>query len=128
MKYAVALMLALTLNAAANLMMKFGVRRQAGSGVSLDQGIIPAGQALLSNWVLVVGLVCFAVNVAFYTYALSGIKISVAYPVMVGGGFAIIAVVAWRAMGESLSPLQWAGIVMILLGVLLVTREMRPAV
>ncbi|NLX23135.1 MAG: EamA family transporter [Phycisphaerae bacterium] len=127
MKYVVALFLALALNATANLMMKFGVRRHGASGVGMDQGLTAVAQSLLSNWVLLAGLVCFAVNVAFYTYALSGIKISLAYPLMVGGGFAIIAVVAWWLLGESLSPTQWAGIAMILLGVLLVTREMQPA-
>lgn len=125
MKYAIALLAALTLNATANLMMKFGVKRFGESGVTMEQGAGAVAGALATNWVLVVGLFCFAVNVAFYTYALSGIKISVAYPVMVSGGFAIIAVVAWKYLGETLSSAQWAGVAMILVGVLLVAREMR---
>ena len=124
MKYAIALALALTLNAAANLMMKFGVKRFGESGLTLDRGAAAAAHALLTNWVLVVGLFCFAINVAVYTYALSGIQISVAYPIMVSGGFAIIAVVAWGYLAETLSPGQWAGVAMILLGVFLVAREM----
>jgi multidrug transporter EmrE-like cation transporter len=125
MRYAVALALALTLNATANLMMKFGVKRFGASGVTLEQGAGAVGGALLTNWVLIVGLFCFAVNVAFYTYALSGIKISVAYPIMVSGGFVIIALIAWKYLGETLSVGQWAGVAMILVGVFLVAREMK---
>lgn len=124
MKYAVALFLALVLNATANLMMKFGVRRLGTDGATLDQGLMKVGMAIAANWVLVIGLICFAVNVAFYTFALSGIRISIAYPIMVSGGFAIIAVVAWKYLDETLDPSQWVGIVFILVGVYLVARRM----
>jgi len=119
-----ALVLALMLNAAANLMMKVGVTRLRASGFNLEQGVGAVGWSVLSNWVLVVGLLCFAINVAFYTYSLSGLRISVAYPIMVSGGFAIIAIVAWKYLHETLSYGQWAGIAFIMVGVYLVAREM----
>ena len=127
MKYAIALVLALMLNATANLMMKFGVRRFGEGGLPLEKGAVAAGLAVLANWVLVVGMCCFAVNVLFYAYALSGIKISVAYPIMFAGGFAIIAVVAWKCLGETLSAMQWAGVAFIMVGLFLVAREMNAA-
>ena len=67
-----------------------------------------------------------AVDTFFYTYALWGIKISIAYPAMVGGGFVIIAVVAWLYLGETLATGQWVGIVFIMAGVYLVARQMQP--
>lgn len=127
MRYGIALALALVLNATANLMMKFGVRRLGDSGTSLAQGPAVLAGAILSNWVLIAGLVFFASNVILYTYALAGIRISVAYPIMVSGGFAIIAVVAWKYLGENLTASQWLGIGMILVGVFLVARQMQPA-
>jgi multidrug transporter EmrE-like cation transporter len=126
MKYALALAMALTLNATANLMMKFGVVRFQKTGIRLEQGFLPVVESLFTNWVLIVGICCFACNVLFYTYALSGIKISVAYPIMVSGGFAIIAILAWRYLQETLTPGQWMGVFMILIGVYLVARQMRP--
>lgn len=123
MKYALALGLALTLNAVANLMMKFGVNRLTAA-VPADASLGTRLHALAGNWVLILGLICFASNVGLYTYALSQIRISVAYPIMVSGGFAIIAVVAWKYLGESLTPAQWAGVGCILVGVYLVAREM----
>ncbi len=126
MKYAIALFVALALNASANLMMKSGANRLRSTGVSLDQGVLAL---LTNNWVLILGLLCFATNVIIYIYALTGehMKISLAYPIMVGGGFAIVAVVAWRYMGETMSLAQWAGVAFILVGVLLVARGMTPS-
>jgi len=126
MRYAIALMLALALNATANLMMKFGVKHFKETGVTLAQGIVPVGTALATNWVLILGLLCFATNVVFYAYALSGIRISVAYPIMFSGGVAIISLVAWKYLSETLSPAQWVGMTLILIGVFLVAREMKP--
>jgi multidrug transporter EmrE-like cation transporter len=126
MKYWIALALALTLNATANLMMKFGVRRYDEARAQLEPGLVPLTVCLLTNWVLVVGLMCFAVNVAFYTYSLSGLRISIAYPIMVSGGFAIIAIVARKYLGDELSYGQWAGIALILVGVFLVARGTNP--
>lgn len=127
MRYVIALILALALNAAANLMMKFGMKRMSsGAALGADGGGGLIG-SLLSNWVLLLGLFCFATNVIFYTYALKEIRISLAYPIMVGCGFVIIALVAWRYLGESLSLLQWTGIGLIMAGVVLVAQGLRPA-
>jgi len=126
MRYALALAMALVLNATANLMMKFGVRRLGEATAATEGGATGLIRLLLSNWILLAGLACFAMNVFFYTYALSAIKISIAYPIMVSGGFAIIAVVAWFALGETLTWGQWVGIAMILAGVVLVAHQMQP--
>lgn len=126
MKYWIALVLALVLNAAANLMMKFGsvgLKASLEADPRRDAGAL-AGM-LAHNWILVLGLFFFATNVLLYTYALQVVKISIAYPIMVTGGFAIIALVAWRYLGESLSTMQWGGIALILIGVYLVAREVK---
>jgi small multidrug resistance pump len=126
MRYIVALLLALLLNASANLLMKFGMLRLGNGHARIDLGAGGLWNTLTSNWVLAAGVFCFAINVVFYTYALKRIPISLAYPIMVGAGFAIIAVVAWRYLGESLSTGQWLGVGLILTGIVLVAREMRP--
>ncbi|NLX12285.1 MAG: EamA family transporter [Phycisphaerales bacterium] len=124
MRYVIALAAALLLNAMANLMMKFGVRRFGQTGLDPQEGYMSLVSEVLRNWVLLGGLLLFAGNVVLYTYALHRIKISAAYPVMVGGGFAIIAVVAWKILDEHLSPGQWVGVGLVLAGVYLIAREM----
>ncbi len=123
MRYFIALACALMLNATANLMMKFGIERFKATGASLAEGLWPVVLSLVTNWVLVLGLTCFAANVMFYTYALKGLPISVAYPIMVTLGFAIIVVVAGLYLHEHPKPKQWMGIALILIGVWLVASE-----
>ncbi len=131
MNYALALGIALTLNAVANLLMKIGMKAQADSGGVLKDGLPAAVKAVLTSVPLVVGLVCFALNAAFYMFALQSkaLKISVAYPVMVGGGFALIAVVArfHPSLAERLTWGQVAGVALVLLGVVLIAVRLDPA-
>ena len=125
-KYIVALVVALLLNATANLMIKFGMRGMeadlAGAGL-MDGGVMGVIQLVLRNWILLVGLGCFAANVVFYAYALQKMPISVAYPVMVTCGFAIIVIVAGFILHERLSLMQWVGVAAILIGVTLVAKD-----
>ena len=123
MKYAIALVIALSLNATANLMIKFGMERSKAAGVTTADGAVAVGSALLTNWVLIAGLCCFALNVGFYAYALKGLPISVAYPIMVTVGFAIIVTVAGMYLHERLTPRQWIGVCLILVGVWLVASQ-----
>jgi multidrug transporter EmrE-like cation transporter len=125
-KYAIALVVALLLNAAANLMIKFGMRgidaELAGAGL-LDHGVSGLISLLFRHWILLVGLLCFALNVVFYAYALQKLPISAAYPIMVTCGFAIIVIVAGLLLHERLTLWQWVGVGAILLGVVLVAKD-----
>jgi small multidrug resistance pump len=123
MKYGIALVMALTLNAVANLMMKLGANRLNSSPPHFKGGIASLVEIALANWVLLLGLCFFAGHVVLYTFALKGIPISTAYPIMVGTGFVIISIGAWKMLGERLSAMQWAGVGLILFGVWLVARE-----
>ena len=122
MKYVVALITALALNAAANLMMKAGMTRVEATGGLLQDGLPAAVRTVVLSPILMVGLICFALNACFYMFALQSptLKISLAYPVMVGGGYAIIAVVAYLVLGERMTVGQWIGVVLVLAGVLVI--------
>ncbi len=124
-KYVIALVIALSLNAAANLLIKFGMRAidlEVSSGASMD-GVLGILRMVLRHWIVLVGLFCFAANVVFWAYALQKLPISAAYPVMVASGFAIIVVVAGQLLHERLTLGQWLGVAAILLGVVLVAKD-----
>ena len=129
MKYALALATALVLNATANLLMKAGMKSVEASGGILKDGLIQAFKTVLTSVTLMIGLSCFALNAAFYMYALQSkaLKISLAYPIMVGGGFALIAVVArvHPALSEHLNWGQWLGVAFVLLGIVLIATQMQ---
>jgi multidrug transporter EmrE-like cation transporter len=126
MKYVIALIVALTLNAAANLLIKFGMRAidmELSGASAMSGGVLGLIRLLLRHWILLAGLGCFALNVVFYAFALQKLAISVAYPIMVASGFGIIVTVAGLILGERLTSSQWAGVVAILLGVVLVAKD-----
>jgi len=129
MQYVLALALALFLNATANLLMKVGMKAVADDGGMLRDGVLGAFRIVLSSLPLVIGLTCFVLNAGFYLYALQSkaLKISVAYPMMVGGGFAMIAVVAYLhpALKETLTLTQKIGIGLVLAGIVLIASQTR---
>lgn len=132
MKYVVALLLAMILNAGANLLMKVGMKTVEASGGLLKDGAPGAVKAILTSVPLLVGLTCFALNAGLYMYALQSksLKISVAYPIMVGGGFALIAAVArfHPAFAERMTWGQWVGVGLIMIGIVLVATQTEATV
>jgi len=130
MKYVLALVVALALNAVANLLMKFGMTTVQQSGGVLKDGFSAAAKTILTSTPLVVGLVCFGLNAAFYMYALQSktLQISIAYPIMVGGGYALIAAAAhWHpGLAERLTVGQMAGVALVMLGVILIAMQTKP--
>ena len=125
--HGLALVIALALNAAANVMMKVGMTRIAGTGGLLSDGPAAAVAKILGSPIVLIGLLCFALNAGFYMFALQSkaLKISIAYPVMVGGGYAIIATAGFWFLSERLSAIQWAGVLLVLTGVILIASQMK---
>jgi len=130
MKYVLALIVALVLNASANLLMKLGMRPVEQSGGMMRDGVLAAVKTVFTSPALVLGLVFFGVNAFFYMYALQSkaLKISIAYPVMVGGGYALIAVVArfHPALLERLTLGQMAGVLLVFAGVVIIAASSGP--
>jgi small multidrug resistance pump len=121
MKYFVALIAALILNATANLLIKASAAPPAADVAAPAGGAIAAVLRLATNIPFLIGLLCFGLNLVAYQYALQRLQISIAYPIMVTCGYVIIVAVAGWKMGERLVPVQWAGVVLILVGVWLVS-------
>jgi multidrug transporter EmrE-like cation transporter len=117
------LAVALVLNATANLLIKFGVVKATADGPIMQDGLVAGGLRILSSPLIVGGVLCFGLNLAAYMLALQKLAISIAYPIMVSVGFAIIVVIAGWRLQERLSTIQWVGVALILLGVYLVASR-----
>ncbi len=110
---------ALVLNATANVLLKYSANR-----VSLQ----PAGSTLLARAMtylqpaFIVGLLLFAMNVFAYQAALRSLRISIAYPIMVSGGYVLILLASWFLFRERMAPIQFGGVALILAGIWLVVR------
>jgi len=127
MRYLLALLIALIFNACANLLMKVGMKSVEASGGLFKDGTVPAFKTVLTSPPLLAGLICFALNAGFYMYALQSksLKISLAYPIMVGGGFALIALMArfHPSLAERLTWGQITGVGLVLAGVILIAAQ-----
>ena len=125
MIHALALAVALVMNASANLMIKAGARIVKAQFP--DKATVPILEgikaAVVNPWIIG-GVICFGLNLAAYSYALTKLPVSMAYPIMVSVGYAIIVCGAAVWFSEKLSPLQMVGVGVILAGVWLVASGM----
>jgi multidrug transporter EmrE-like cation transporter len=108
------------LNAGAQLLLKAGVIPLGTLSVGLDN-LLPTMLRVLGQWPIVAGLACYAVSVGVWIVALSRVEVSLAYP-MLSLGYVVNALAAWWLFGEALGPMRWAGMLLILAGVLLMAR------
>jgi len=125
MIHTVALTVALVLNATANLMIRAGARGIAAKWSA--ETAVPLSAALKAGMVnpwIISGVVCFALNLAAYSYALTKLPVSMAYPIMVSVGYAIIVCGAAVWFSERLSAWQLVGVGVILAGVWIVASGM----
>lgn len=109
------------LNAAAQLLLKAGVR-QIGEFSFTTANVLPVGWQLATNLPIIGGLSCYVVSVVVWILALSRVEVSVAYP-MLSIGYIVNAALAWWLFGEAVGPQRLLGIGVIIVGVILVARS-----
>jgi multidrug transporter EmrE-like cation transporter len=111
------LITAICLNAAANILVKVGMHGyQGGSVLELlrDRWLSPS----ISG-----GILCFVLTLVAYSYVLSRMNLSIAYPLMTGLGFIIISVASVILFKEQIGAVQMLGYGLIIFGVWLVARS-----
>ncbi|MBI4975656.1 hypothetical protein HZC20_03180 [Candidatus Peregrinibacteria bacterium] len=121
MRY-VLLIMAIVLNASANILTKIGASKL---GILKNLPIVSSTIKFLTNYYLLGGLILFALNIVFYILALSKINLSIAYPVMTSGGFLIISLFSIFYLKESLTSLQILGIILIAIGITLIAYNIK---
>lgn len=98
------------LNAFAQLLLKAGTNAQ------------PLGLQLAIEPHILGGLACYAVSVVVWVVGLSKIPVSIAYP-MLSVGYVVNAIAAYYLLGEAVTPMRFAGIGIIIVGVFVVARS-----
>ena len=109
------------LNAGAQLLLKAGVQPLGALSVGWDT-LLPTAIRVISQWPIIAGLACYVVSVGVWIVGLSRVEVSLAYP-MLSMGYVVNALAAWWLFGESLGPMRWAGMMLILAGVLVMSRS-----
>ena len=121
MTYLPLILLGVLLNAAAQLLLKEGMRR-IGHFAFAWTNIIPIGMQVAVSPFILAGLFSYVVSVMVWILVLSRVQVSFAYP-MLSIGYIVNAVAAYYLFDESLSLTRVAGIVVIVGGVYLITRS-----
>jgi multidrug transporter EmrE-like cation transporter len=104
------LLMGVVLNAAAQLLLKAGTNAA------------PLGPALALEPHILGGLACYGVSVVVWVIGLSKVPVSIAYP-MLSIGYVLNAVAAYYLLGEAVTPMRFAGIGIIIVGVFIVARS-----
>lgn len=121
MTYLPLILLGVLLNAAAQLLLKEGMRRIGHFAFSWANAIPVGMQAAMSPFVIA-GLFSYVVSVVVWMLVLSRVQVSFAYP-MLSIGYIVTAIAGYYLFNENLSVTRIVGIVVIVAGVYLVNRS-----
>jgi multidrug transporter EmrE-like cation transporter len=108
------------LNVAAQLMIKAGTN-SIGYFEFSRSNILPIGVRLATEQHIIAAIACYALSVVIWTLALSRVQVSIAYPLL-SMGYVVNVVAAWWFFNESINPAKVAGISVIILGVVIISR------
>ena len=115
------LMTGVLLNAGAQLLLKAGTNPVGAFQFSMEN-VVPIGWKLATQPHIVSGLGCYVISVVVWVMALSRVEVSIAYP-MLSIGYVVNALAAWYLLGEAVSAMRFAGIFVIIIGVVMVARS-----
>ncbi|MFA5793639.1 MAG: SMR family transporter [Candidatus Brocadiia bacterium] len=113
----VILTLAIVFNALANILIKVGMTKGGSlDGLKITEMLL----RMAGNYILWLGVTCFILALVAYSYALSKMNLSIAYPIMTSCGYAIVILVSVLFMKEVLNWVQISGLILITAGVWMV--------
>lgn len=110
------------LNAAAQLLLKLATRPLSHFTVFNADTLSGSIVILCKSAPFWSGMVCYGASVCVWLAALTKAPVSTAYP-MLSLGYVVVAAVAVGWLGETLTTTKIAGIALICVGVVLVTRS-----
>lgn len=119
-KYLPLILVGVLLNAAAQIVLKQGMRTIGTFAFSLEN-LIPIGFKVGTNPFVLLGIGFYGVSVIVWLMVLSRVQVSYAYP-MLSIGYIVAALAGKAFFGEPVDLVRWMGIVTICVGVYLITR------
>ena len=108
------------LNAAAQILMKTGTNAVGQFAFSLEN-VLPVGLKLATEPHIIGALFCYGMSVVVWILALSRVPVSIAFP-MLSMAYVVNAVAAWYLLNEAFNPTKLAGMGVIILGVIIISR------
>ena len=119
------LAVAIVLSVTGELMLKVGMNRYAAAFGALDLSpatLLPTLFRVFTQPFVFFGFVCVFSASIFWLAVLSRVNLSFAYPIL-ALGYVLTALFSRFVFNEAISPTRWAGIIVICVGVVLVSRS-----
>ena len=107
------ILLSVVLNASAQILLRLGAKG-AFTGATGISGIVET----VFRVPILAGLACYGLSLVTWIFVLSRAEASYAYPFL-GLGFVLVAGFGWLLLGEAVTPVRLAAILMIAGGVVL---------
>jgi len=115
--YIIILSLAILLNATANILVKLGMRR-----IGPAEGVMDIARKAITRPELFAGIVSFILAFVAYSFILTRLNLSIAYPIMISMSLVIVVMVSQFFLKEAITPFQIAGFLLIIFGVWMVAK------
>jgi len=113
------ILLAVALGATGQIVMKRGMQIYGEvSAASVWTQLIP----ILKVPQVFIGFVCYGISAVLWIAVVSNVDLSLAYP-MVSLAYVIVFVASWLLLGEQISALRLVGLLIIVAGVLVISRS-----
>jgi drug/metabolite transporter (DMT)-like permease len=116
------MILAVTAGTVGDILLAKGMKEMGDISAMNLRGILNTAYQALTTPKLIIGTAMLAVFFFLWLAVLSWEDLSVALP-MQALNYVLVAFLSQYFLGEVVSPMRWAGIVLVCLGVLLITRS-----
>ena len=113
------ILLSVLLNCAAQLLIRKGMLIEGEVGM---QNMLSHVGSMITNVWLWGAMICYALSIFVWMSVLSKVEVSYAYPFL-SVGYVVSAVAGYALFNENLSPIRIAGIIVICIGVILISRS-----
>lgn len=113
------ILLSVLLNCAAQLLIRKGMLIEGEVGM---QNMLSHVGSMITNVWLWGAMLCYALSIFLWMSVLSKVEVSYAYPFL-SVGYVVSAVAGYVLFNENLSPIRIAGIIVICIGVILISRS-----
>lgn len=122
LKTIVLMLMAVTAGTVGDLLLAKGMKELGDLSAMNLRGIIEAAIRAMTEWKIVVGTAMLALFFFLWLAVLSWEDLTVALP-MQALNYVLVAVLAKYLLHEHVSPLRWAGIALVCIGVMMITKS-----
>lgn len=122
LKTIVLMLMAVTAGTVGDLLLAKGMKELGDLSAMNLRGIIEAAIRAMTEWKIVIGTAMLALFFFLWLAVLSWEDLTVALP-MQALNYVLVAILAKYLLHEHVSPLRWAGIALVCIGVMMITKS-----